>query len=74
MKRSSWFAAFLCTAALAAFATLAPNVRAFGFEEDGACCPDSQCTAFSQCFDSGYCLQGNKCVIDGSKCKWVSCA
>ena len=38
----------------------------------GCCQQDpAKCTAFSLCFDNGFCLFGNKC--NSSTCSWDTC-
>lgn len=63
-------ASLMTGTALAAYLALAPEPAKAG---GASCCDSHQCTAHSQCFDAGYCVEGtsNMCVVNGSACYWI---
>lgn len=73
MKPQSRAAMLLSANALAGYLAFAPTVT-----RASACCDVGMCTAYSQCFDSGFCALGtnNMCYVTGNgqsgyQCSWV---
>ena len=71
MKTSSKISLVMILAALVTFV-------GFGQERlwaEPTCCDNEppQCTAFSVCFDDGFCWEGNKCYATYGSCHWLPC-
>ena len=76
MKFQSRVSLLLAVLSMSTFMLLSSQVVRGDEDETSPCCAESQCTAFSECFDEGFCLENNKCQVVASprKCRWVPCS
>jgi hypothetical protein len=68
MKRSGRISVFMTLVAIGVFVGFAP-VSAVA----PGCCDNTppQCTAWSLCFDNGWCEGVNRCVAEANNCHWI---